>query len=71
MRQDQDENTLVERRPTEDIVLAERPVFVQAAFEVNEVTALPQPHFLGKARQLIQVRRIVSHAPDTGLRQIV
>ncbi len=71
MGQDQDQNTLVQWRPAEDVVLAQRPVLVKAALEMHEVTALAQAHFLRKAGQLIQVRRIVGNTPNTGLRQIV
>jgi hypothetical protein len=71
MRDDQDENAFIERRPAEDVVLAQRPVLVEAALEMHEVTALTQAHFLRKACQLIQVRRIVGNTPNTGLRQIV
>ncbi len=71
MRQHQDEDALVERRPAQDVVLAEAPVFVKAAFQVYEIAALAQAHLLGEPGQLIQVRRKISNSPNTGLRQIV
>jgi hypothetical protein len=46
-------------------------VLVKTALEMDEVAALAQAHLLRKAGKLIQVRRIISNTPNTGLRQIV
>jgi hypothetical protein len=46
-------------------------VLVQGAFEMHEVTTLPQAHFLGETGQLVQVRRKIGYAPDAGLRKVV
>ena len=56
MGHDQDQDTFIQRRPTKDIVLAQRPVLVKAALQVHEIAALTKTHFLGEAGQLIQVR---------------
>ena len=56
VRNDERENSLVERCPGKDVVLAERPVRVQCALELDEVAALPEHHLLGQPGQLIQVR---------------
>ena len=71
MGHDENEQTLVKRRPTQDIVLPQRPVPIQAGFEVHQVATLSQAHFLGKASDLIKIRREVGDTPNTGLRKIV
>ena len=71
MWQHENEYALVERCPAQDVVLAEAPVLMQAALEMDEIAALAQAHLLGEPGQLIQVRRKISNSPDTGLRQIV
>jgi hypothetical protein len=68
VRHDENQDAIVQWCPAKDIVLAERPVLVEATFEVHEVTALAQSHLLGKTRQLIQVRGKVSDTPYAGLR---
>jgi hypothetical protein len=42
MGHDEDQNAFVQRRPAKDVVLAQRPVLVQASLQVYEVTALTQ-----------------------------
>jgi hypothetical protein len=44
---------------------------VQVFFEVHEIAALPQAHLLSQPGKLIEVRRIVSDPPNSGLRQVV
>jgi len=44
---------------------------VQTFFEVYEITALFQAHFLVEPRQLIQIGRIVGYSSNPRLRQIL
>ena len=44
---------------------------MQAFFEVNQIAALAQPHFLGETGNLIQIGREISDSPNAGLREIV
>ena len=71
MRYNEEQDPLIEWAPAQDAVLAERPLRVQLLLEVDEVTSLPQTHFVGKAGKLVKVRRIVGHAPNARLREIV
>ena len=71
MWHDQDQHAFIQGCPAQDVVLAQRPVLVQATFEMHQVTALPETHLLRKPGELIQVRRIVGDAPNPGLRQVV
>ncbi len=64
----QDQQPVIERGPTQDVILTERPVLVQALFQVDEIAALTQAHLLREAGQLIQVRRKISYTPNSGLR---
>ncbi len=59
MGDNQDDYPIINRRPAQDIVLAQRPVLVQGLFEVDQIASLTQRHFLREAGQLIQVRRKV------------
>ncbi len=56
MRHNQDKNAVIEGCPAEDAVLTQRPVLVEAGFEVNKIATLAQAHFLSEARELVQVR---------------
>jgi hypothetical protein len=67
----QQENAVIERRPADNAVLAERPLLVQAAFQMYKITALPQPHLARESGKLIEIGRIIGNAPYTRLGQIV
>ena len=71
MRDHQDQDVLVQRGPAKDVVLAEFPVAAQRRLDVHQVTALSQPHLLGEAGQLVQIRRIVGYSPYPRFRQIL
>ncbi len=43
----------------------------QGGLNVTQVAALPQPHLLHEAGELVQVRRIVDYSTDAGFRQII
>jgi hypothetical protein len=57
--------------PTQDVVLAQGPVPVEALFEIDEITPLPQSHTLCETGKLIQIGREISNTPNTGLGQFV
>jgi hypothetical protein len=71
VRHYQHQDAVVERAPTQDAVLTEGPLFVEATFQVHQVAALPEPHLVGKTSQLVKVRRVVGDTPNTRLREII
>jgi hypothetical protein len=71
VRDDQYQEAVVQRSPAQYAVLAQGPLLMQAFFEVNQIAALAQPHFLGETGNLIQIGREISDSPNAGLRKIV
>ena len=68
---DENEDAFIERRPAQDVVLSQAPLFVKTALEMHEVASLAQGHLLRKACKLVEIRRVVGNTPNTGLRQVV
>ena len=70
MRDDEYEHALIEGAPAKDVVLAQRPVAMQAFLELYEIAALAETHLLGQAGELVEIWRIVGYAPYPRLRQV-
>ncbi len=70
VRDDEDQDALVELGPAKDTVLAEGPMIAQRGFQMRQITALPQAHLLSQSGQLIEVRRIIGYSSNPRLRQI-